>query len=482
METNETLKIALVQRAEEEIEKLVERLQTLKEGDLRELEQVILRSSLSIGKGMIEQVLSHVQNEQKQPTRRQGSCGHRQRLVANRSKQVLTMFGRITLKRQYYQCSLTSEEKNAGACTHGEAPFDEQWGLSSGRTSPGVQKLISFLGASMTLSEATQVFTSLLPLDISERQALNLLQPVGEALQRQEDEHMQQTCQQARTKHTHTEEHSDRKPEPIPRLYIELDGVLARLRRGCVPLEEHESKREGDVYREVKVRAVFEASHGCERSHLVKDVFLDEPGPITSVARRTSAEDFGPLLYQPTQQCGLQRSEQVVVLGDGAAWIRRIVTEQFPLAIHIVDLYHAREHVWKVANAVYGRSTSQGAAWAHAVCDLLCEGRISEVAKRIEALPAIAPEPGASRSVPQIETDYFLTNAERMRYPRFRAQGMHIGSGIAEAACKTVVSTRAKRSGMRWTPAGLDAVLALRTAVLNRSYEDFWQSRGHRCA
>ena len=102
--------------------------------------------------------------------------------------------------------------------------------------------------------------------------------------------------------------------------------------------------------------------------------------------------------------------------------------------------------------------------------------------QQIEALPLLAPEPGASRSVTEIEADYFRTNAERMRYPVFRAQGMHIGSGIAEAACKTVVSTRAKRSGMRWTPAGLDAVLALRTAVLNHSYEDFWQSQRHRCA
>ena len=56
----------------------------------------------------------------------------------------------------------------------------------------------------------------------------------------------------------------------------------------------------------------------------------------------------------------------------------------------------------------------------------------------------------------------------------FRARGMHIGSGVAEAACKTVVFTRAKRSGMRWTPDGLDALLALRTAVLNQSYDSFW--------
>lgn len=41
------------------------------------------------------------------------------------------------------------------------------------------------------------------------------------------------------------------------------------------------------------------------------------------------------------------------------------------------------------------------------------------------------------------------------------------------------MSTRAKRAGMRWTPDGLDAVLALRTAVLNRTYDDFWQEQSH---
>src|SRR5437762_13308242 len=76
---------------------------------------------------------------------------------------------------------------------------------------------------------------------------------------------------------------------------------------------------------------------------------------------------------------------------------------------------------------------------------------------------------------PERAVDYFTTNAQRMRYPLFRAQGMHIGSGIAEAACKTIVSTRAKRCGMRWTPEGLDALLPLRTAVLNGTYDSFWE-------
>ncbi|MEO8970561.1 MAG: hypothetical protein ABI406_03050 [Ktedonobacteraceae bacterium] len=102
--------------------------------------------------------------------------------------------------------------------------------------------------------------------------------------------------------------------------------------------------------------------------------------------------------------------------------------------------------------------------------------------KSIAALSAVAPPPGQSKSIPEQAIGYFTTNAERMRYPQFRAQGMQIGSGIAEAACKTVVSTRAKRSGMRWTPGGLDALLPLRTAVLNGSYDAFWLGRSHALA
>jgi hypothetical protein len=75
--------------------------------------------------------------------------------------------------------------------------------------------------------------------------------------------------------------------------------------------------------------------------------------------------------------------------------------------------------------------------------------------------------------------DSFISHAARMRYPAFRAQGMQIGSGIAEAACKMVVSTRTKRSGMRWTPAGLDAVLALRVALLNGTYDSFCKQQPH---
>lgn len=155
----------------------------------------------------------------------------------------------------------------------------------------------------------------------------------------------------------------------------------------------------------------------------------------------------------------------------------KLAAEHFPGAIQMVDLYHAQQHVWQVARAVYGSQSVAAEVWAKDACKLLVQGNIEELVASIAALPSIAPEPGESRSVPEKAVNYFTTNAERMRYPTFRAQGMPIGSGVAEAACKTVVATRLKRSGMRWTPSGLDALLPLRTCVLNHTYDAFWEDQ-----
>src|SRR2546423_1631163 len=473
METNEKLKIVLVQEMEKEILKLIDHLETIKEGDLQTLEQSVLRACLSVGRTMMEQILTHTAEEADRPARREGTCGHEQRLVGIRPKQLHTLMGKVTIRRAYYQCKVQEEEPSP-TCSHGQAPWDVVWGQMAGRTSPGVQRLLGKLVSRLTLCEAVDTFTDILPLPMSERQALNLIQPLGEALSKQEEEQVQALFAQAANKEMQAAEHGAVLGPSIRRLYIETDGVTARIRRGSVPMEEAEAKRKADVYREIKVGAVFEGIPGRERSELVPGVFLDEPGPTQYVARRLTVEEFGRFLYALAQRCGVDRAQEVVILGDGARWIRHVVEDHFPHAVHIVDLYHAREHLWNVANAVHGAGTPPGAAWAKQADELLSHGQIEELVQMIEKLPAIAALPGASRSIPEIEADYFLSNAERMRYPTFRAKGMHIGSGIAEAACKTVVSTRAKRSGMRWTPDGLEAVLALRISVLNRSYDSFW--------
>ena len=74
------------------------------------------------------------------------------------------------------------------------------------------------------------------------------------------------------------------------------------------------------------------------------------------------------------------------------------------------------------------------------------------------------------------EADYFETNKLRMCYKYFRGRGFFVGSGVIEAGCKTVIGQRLKQSGMRWTVAGANAVIALRSRLVSNRWEDLWRS------
>src|ERR1700694_5983008 len=205
METNERLKIALVQETEKEMLKMIEQVETIQAGDLQTLEQSVLRAWLSLGRTMMEQILNHTAEEGERASRREGACGHHQRLVGIRPKQLHTLMGKVTIGRSYYQCVVEEEEPSA-RCSHGQAPWDLVWGQIAGRTSPGVQKLLGKLVSRLTLSEAVDTFTDVLPLPMSERQALNLIQPIGEALSEQEEEQVQALFEQAAHQETQAAE------------------------------------------------------------------------------------------------------------------------------------------------------------------------------------------------------------------------------------------------------------------------------------
>lgn len=157
-------------------------------------------------------------------------------------------------------------------------------------------------------------------------------------------------------------------------------------------------------------------------------------------------------------------------LGDGAPWIWNLADEQFPGPIQIVDLYHAKGHLWDTAKAIYGAGSDLGEQWAKRRRDELDEGKIEAVlaALRVHAQTIDEARKGL---------DYVTRNQSRMRYPDFRAQGLCVSSGVVEAGCRTAIGTRLKRAGMHWTVAGADAIIALRCSKLSGRFEDFWERR-----
>ena len=105
------------------------------------------------------------------------------------------------------------------------------------------------------------------------------------------------------------------------------------------------------------------------------------------------------------------------VLGDGAPWIWNLADEQFPGAIQIVDLYHTKGHLWDVAKAIYGAGTDLAEQWAKQRRDELDEGKLAAV---LAALRVHAAANDEARKC----LDYIIRHRHRMRYPKFRAQGL----------------------------------------------------------
>lgn len=321
MKTNEEAKRQLLEWAETAREQLMDQLEEVKKGDLHHLEQVILQTVMELGRKEMETLLAHAARAATPSEPPISSCGHALRLVSYRDRQILTLMGRLKITRAYYHCEENKQRKEKEqpleACA-GVAPFDQQLGLTQSQASPGVQRVLAKLSARLTHEEVAETVEDLLPVRMSARQVGLVIQPIGEAFLWQEDQQMTQILQPGGEKRLSETQRQEEQGPSIPRLYVELDGVMARLRRGSVPMEAQEHEREGDVYREVKVGAAFVGEPGPERSELVPGVFVDVAGPKRDVARRTTAEDFGPRLYTLARQAGLLRAQQVVILGDGA--------------------------------------------------------------------------------------------------------------------------------------------------------------------
>ena len=155
---------------------------------------------------------------------------------------------------------------------------------------------------------------------------------------------------------------------------------------------------------------------------------------------------------------------------DGARYNRTIVQTHFPDAVHIVDLFHAYEHLTAIAQILRGPEAKSPKAWR----DLLEAGDISRLVRKAGQQ---LPSSDKSKKSMLKQLRYFERNALQMRYAEFRENKFFVGSGVIEAGCRTVIGERLKQSGMRWSVRGANAIIALRCCILSGRFEDFWAFR-----
>ena len=180
------------------------------------------------------------------------------------------------------------------------------------------------------------------------------------------------------------------------------------------------------------------------------------------------AEDVGREVEQwlSEQQC--QTLQRVGMLAAPSGPLPKLYVSSD--AVHIVDLFHAYEHLTAIAQTLWGQEAKAPKAWR----DLLEAGDISALLRKAgQQLPASAK----SKKSMLKQLGYFENNASQMRYAEYREKKFFVGSGVVEAGCRTVIGERLKQSGMRWSVRGANAIIALRCCLLSGRFEDFWASR-----
>jgi hypothetical protein len=170
-------------------------------------------------------------------------------------------------------------------------------------------------------------------------------------------------------------------------------------------------------------------------------------------------------------------TKPLIFLSDGERALHDRQGEYLPEdAICILDLFHVLERLWKAAWCFFDESTQKREAhrWVEKELRMLLEGKVRHVIGGLRQMMTKRELKGARRKAVREVTGYFERNRARMKYDEYLAAGYPIGSGVAEGACRHLVKDRLERTGMRWQPAGAQAMLNLRATYLNGEWDSFW--------
>jgi hypothetical protein len=372
-------------------------------------------------------------------------CGHKARYLEMRPKQVLTVVGSVAIERAYYLCR---------HCHSGQCPRDQELDVESGPCSPGVRRLMAVVGSESPFQRGCDQLQLLADLDVPAKAIERQAEAIGADIAKQEQDKMGRAIQL---------ELPQILDPNVPKLYIEMDGTGIPVVNA--ETEGRAGKREGQSAhtREVKLACVFTQTKCDDKGRPIRD-----EASTTYVGAIETAEAFGPRVYIEAWERGWSRAAIKVVLADGSIWIWNIADQHFPGAIQIVDIYHARQHIWGLAAKLFPDDQKQKNRWARKLIRKLNAGSIKSLIAELRAFPGLSQELQATLHT---EADYFERNAERMRYPKFRKMGLFVGSGVIEAGCKTVIGSRLKQSGMFWTVRGANAIIALRCNRLSGKFE-----------
>jgi hypothetical protein len=416
------------------------------ESTLAEVSDIVWQLRQDLTGGLTETILTqaHVSEQ----TRQQAPCPQCDQLLTARppvARTVETMVGSVQLERPYFYCR---------TCCCGRYPFDEALGLTPGRIQLDVQQAAAKVVIEMPYAEAHTLFHDLTGVSMGSERMHTLTNQVAEGLtvldvapSREEIE--QRIAQAAAGKW--------RRPVVV----LGIDGAY-------VPTRPESARGRWPGQR--RQRAKRPRWTGAWRDAKGFRFYLIDEGRIVHLLswhQVHNEAEVGEALKQ-VKQAGLIPEEQVrlCVVCDGASWIWKHVKALFPEARQVLDYYHCKEYLHKVAKTQYG-TAEQALAWVEATLTRLYVGKVGWVLGGLKRMQATSEE--AAKAIANC-WEYLNDHRDRTHYRQFRRGGYALGSGGIESSNKFICHVRLKRSGAWWYEINSNQMLALRCAKYNGTF------------
>ena len=248
-------------------------------------------------------------------------------------------------------------------------------------------------------------------------------------------------------------------------LYVQADGAMFNTRYD--PAKD--SKKEQSSWKENKLGLVFRSDE--LRKVVNKDNEISyRLGDREYICTTQGIDVFRNRLLMILLRNGLKDASNVVMISDGAVWLRKMKEQLFPYATQILDLFHLKENVMAFAQFIFHNEKSKYTPWWHEVCNELENGEWRKVLDR-EEIRAYKKEKDTPAGVVNIYK-YVYNNREFINYPEYKSKGYFVGSGAIESGNKTVMQERLKLAGMKWKLDNAEALLALRAKLKGKLWDE----------
>src|SRR5713101_42212 len=378
------------------------------------------------------------------------------RLSKKTPQEVSTLFGPITLRRLGYRAA-------PGVGEPVLFPLCRQLGLVQGATPALVERVAHYQAE----SGATQKQTlARLRREHGLNWGVKRLRQVTEFVAVAMEEHQSEAQVEQLLRWLTQAQASRGRHRPV--LSVGRDGITLGLRikkgslyevatTGTITVYDRRGRRLGTVYLAYTPEP-GQGTMSAQLTRLLQEVLQRWEGPLPRLSYVTDAGDNETTYYKKV----LRR-------------LRHPRTGQRLEWFWVVDYYHASERLWKMAEALFGVG-QRSWAWARKMQkSLLKPSGVSRVLHSAAALRSRVQLRGKRLADFKRAYKYLQTRRKHLRYADYRRQGLPIGSGVTEAACKTVYTQRLKLSGMRWKKAGAQTILTLRVILLSSVWDRVYE-------